>query len=400
MWRQKPPWINKEIKQLIEQKNQFYKRFIRSKKSLVYINQFKALQDKLGFLIEKSKNSYYSKFSQKLSNNATSSKAYWSILKTFLNDKKIPCIPPVFHNNKFVIDFKEKAELFNTFFAEQCSLPNNNSELPNSLLFLAEKRLSNVQILNENIIKIINNLDPNKAHGHAMISIWMLKLCGLSLCKPLFIVFKSCLSQMKFPMEWKKANMVPIHTKNDKQCIKNYRHVSLLPICSMIFERLLFNELYKFLNENDLLSSNKSGFRPGGSWINQLLSITLEIYQSFDNDLEVRRVFLDILKAFDKVWHEGLILKLTRNGISGNLLYLLKDFLKYRKERVVLNGQNSSWKGITSGVPQGSILGPLLFLIYINDLPNGLSSNCKLFADNKSLFSVVHDVIISSFEQK
>ena len=111
-------------------------------------------------------------------------------------------------------------------------------------------------------------------------------------------------------------------------------------------------------------------------------------------------MFLDILKAFDKVWHEGLILKLSRNGISGNLLYLLKDFLKYRKERVVLNGQNSSWKGITSGVPQGSILGPLLFLIYINDLPNGLSSNCKLFADNKSLFSVVHDVIISPFEQK
>ena len=109
-------------------------------------------------------------------------------------------------------------------------------------------------------------------------------------------------------------------------------------------------------------------------------------------------MFLDISKAFDKVWHEGLILKSTRNGISGNLLYLLKDFLKFRKERVVLNDQNSSWKGITSGVPQGSILGPLLFLIYINDLPNGLSSNCKLFADNKSLFSVAHDVIISSFK--
>ena len=165
------PWINKEIKQLIEQENQFYKRFIPSYKSLLYINQFKALQEKLSFLTEKSKNSYYSKLSQKLSNKGTSSKAYWSILKTFLNDKKIPYIPPVLHNNKFVISFKEKAELFNTFFAEQCSLPNNNSELPNSLLFLAEKRLSNVQILNENIIKIINNLDPNKAHGHAMISI-------------------------------------------------------------------------------------------------------------------------------------------------------------------------------------------------------------------------------------
>ena len=151
--------------------------------------------------------------SQKLSNKATSSKAYWSILKTFLNDKKIPCIPPVFHSNKFVIDFKEKVELFPTFFAEQCSLPNNNSELPKSILFLTETRLSNVQISNENIIKIINNLDPNKDHGHDMISTRMLKLSGPSLCKPLSIIFKSCLSQMKFPMEWKKANVVPIHTK-------------------------------------------------------------------------------------------------------------------------------------------------------------------------------------------
>ena len=169
--------------------------------------------------------------------------------------------------------------------------------------------------------------------------------------------------------------------KNDKQCIKNYQPVSLLPICSKIFERLLFNELHKFFNENDLLSSNLSGFRPGDSCINQLLSITHEIYQSLDNDLEVRGVFLDILKAFDNVWHEGLILKLSHNGTSGNLLYLLKDFLKYRKERVVLNGQNSSWKGITAGVPQGCILGPLLFLIYINDLSDGLPSDCKLFAD-------------------
>ena len=94
-----PPWTNKEIKQLIEQKNEFYKRFIRSNKTLLYINQFKALQDEIGFLIEKSKNYYYSKLSQKLSNKATSSKAYWSILKTFLNDKKIPCIPPVFLQN-------------------------------------------------------------------------------------------------------------------------------------------------------------------------------------------------------------------------------------------------------------------------------------------------------------
>ena len=142
-------------------------------------------------------------------------------MKTFLNDIRIPCIRPVFHDNKFAIDFREKAELFNTFFAEQCSLPKNNSELPNNLLFLAEKRLSNVQISNENIIKIINNLEPNKAHSHDMISIRMLKLGGPSLFKPLSVIFKACPSQLKFPMEWEKNNVVPIHTKNDKQCIKN-----------------------------------------------------------------------------------------------------------------------------------------------------------------------------------
>ena len=127
----------------------------------------------------KIKNNYHSKLSQKLSKKATSSKTYWSILKTFLNNKKIPCIPPLFHDNKCVIVFREKADFFNTFFAEQCLLPKNNSELPKTLLFLTEKRLSNVQISNQNIIKIINSLGSNKAHGHYMINIRMLKLLKL-----------------------------------------------------------------------------------------------------------------------------------------------------------------------------------------------------------------------------
>ena len=137
-------------------------------------------------------------------------------------------------------------------------------------------------------------------------------------------------------MEWEKTNAVRIYTKYDEQCIKNYLPVFMLLIGIKIFERFLFNKLYKFFDENNLSSSsNHSGFRPGESCINQLLSITQEICQSFGNDLEVRGVFLDISKAFDKVWHEGLILKLIRNYISGNLLYFLKDFLKYRKQRVV-----------------------------------------------------------------
>ena len=154
--------------------------------------------------------------------------------------------------------------------------------------------------------------------------------------------------------------------------------------------------MFTFFTENNLISSNQSGFRPWDSCVNQLLAITHEIYKSFDKGFEVRGVFLDISKAFGKVWHEGLLLKLNQIGISGNLLNLLHDFLSCRKRRVVLYGQHSSWDYITAGVPQGSILWSLLFLIYINDLPNNLFSNCNPFADDTSLFSVVNNIHTSA----
>ena len=201
-----------------------------------------------------------------------------------------------------------------------------------------------------------------------------------------------------FPSEWKKGNVVPIHKKDDKQFLSNYRPASLLPICGKISERLIFNEMFKFFIENELISPNQSGFKPGDSCTNQLLAITHEIYKSFDEGFEVRGVFLDISKTFDKVWHEGLIFKLKQNGISGNLINLLCDFLRNRKQRVLLNGQVSGWSDVKTAVPQGSILGPLLFLIYINDLSEGLSSNAKLFADDTSLFSVIHDSNTSALE--
>ena len=133
----------------------------------------------------------------------------------------------------------------------------------------------------------------------------MLKICGDSIYKPLHLIFRASLDQGTFPLCWKKANVVPIYKKNDKQSIKNYRPVSLLPICGKIFERLLYNKMFSFFIENGLISQNQSGFKPGDSCINQLLSITHEIYKSFDDGWKVRSAFLDISKAFDKVWHQG-----------------------------------------------------------------------------------------------
>ena len=119
--------------------------------------------------------------------------------------------------------------------------------------------------------------------------------------KPLELIFKSCIKSRKFPIEWEKAHVVPVHKKNNKQLTENYRPISLLPVCGKILDWTIYNKMFEFFSENELISQNQSGFRPGDSCINQLLRITHDICQSLDDGLETRGVFLDISKAFDKV---------------------------------------------------------------------------------------------------
>ena len=180
---------------------------------------------------------------------------------------------------------------------------------------------------------------------------------------------------------------MPVLKKEDKNLLKNYRLISLLPIFGKIFERILFKDLFNCFHKNQLFTKCQPGFLPGDSWISQLLSTIHDINSSFDCDptIDVSGVFLDISKAFDKVWHDGIIFKLETYGIEGKLLNLINLHARY--QRVVRNGQTSTWELIKSGVPQGSVLGPLMFLIYINDLPDKIQSTCKIFADDTSLFS-------------
>ena len=141
----------------------------------------------------------------------------------------------------------------------------NKSELPATPSKKASESITTIDFSNNDILKIIRNLDPNKAHGHDMSSMRIVKICDDSICKSLKLIFKSCLESGKFPSEWKKTNVVPIHKKGDKQILKNYRPISLLPMTGKILERLLYDTMFEFFTKNNLISDSQSGFKPGDS---------------------------------------------------------------------------------------------------------------------------------------
>ena len=207
--------------------------------------KLETLQNLIYETLESCKGKYYESISKKLCSKAIAPKYYWSLLKTMLNYKIVPCIPPIFHDNKFFTDFSQKANLFNSFFAKQYSIIENNSVLPSSTIAVTDQYLENIKFTEDDIKRIICKLDPDKAHGHDMISISMLKVSGDAIIEPLFKIFKNSLKCGIFPDDWKKGNIVPIFKKGDKQNIKNYHPVPLLPIFNKIFKRIIYDNMLK-----------------------------------------------------------------------------------------------------------------------------------------------------------
>ena len=190
---------------------------------------------------------------------------------------------------------------------------------------------------------IIKSLDVNKARGPDNISGRMIELCGYKVTLPLSIIFVNIINTEIFPTFWKSGNVTPIHKKDSKRVINNYRPISLLPLFAKIFEKILFLKVYNHFTSNNLITKYQSGFRPNDSVTNQLICLVDSIHSSLYKNLYVRSVFLDMSKAFDNVWHEGLLLK--QNGIIGKLLNLLKCYLANRHQRLILNGSESGWGG-------------------------------------------------------
>ena len=302
-------------------------------------------------------------------------------------NKKILSIPSIKAGNHVVACNKQKAELFNRYFASHSQLPPG-PDLP-LLTYKTTSRLTHINLTKSHVLKVLTQLKISKATGPDGVGNFILKLAAPILANPLCHLFNVSLSRGIFPDIWKRAHVLPVFKKGDRQDKANYRPISLLPNISKVFERLVYKFLYEYLSENNLLCPKQSGFRQKDSSVCKLIHIVHTIYEALENGKEVCAIFLDISKAFDKVWHEGLLFKLKQIGVGGPLLNWFQTYLVGRLQRVIIKGQESTWLPITAGVPQGSILGPLLFLIFINDLPQGIESNVDLFADDTSLLDII-----------
>ena len=194
------------------------------------------------------------------------------------------------------------------------------------------------------------------------------------------------------PSDWKLANVTAIYKgKGGSEDVSNYRPISVTNCFGKMLEKIIFKHLHNHLLRYNILSDHQSGFRHKDSTINQLLIIYDTIMKNLDEGKDVIFIFCDVSKAFDRVWHRGLLYKLQKYGIKNNLLNWFHSYLSDRRQRVCIDGYHSTWKSINAGVPQGSILGPYLFLLFINDIVDVVSNKIKLFADDTSLYCIVDD---------
>ena len=276
------------------------------------------------------------------------------------------------------------------------SLPtlDNNSEIKLERLIFRE----------ETVLKKLKGLKVDKSRGPDDVHPRVLKELSDVLAKPTTILFQKCLDESYVPQPWKLANVTPIHKKGSRNLTQNYRPISLTCILCKIFESILKDEMMTFMLVNKKISVHQHGFMPGRSCVTQLLESMESWVNSLDDKYSTDIVYLDFKKAFDSVPHKRLLIKLRSFGIDGFILEWIENYLKDRKQLVVLDGEKSPWLSITSGVPQGSVIGPILFLLYINDLPDVVQSVVKLFADDAKLFRRIRceedcDVLQSDLEK-
>ena len=284
----------------------------------------------------------------------------------------------------FFEDSKSKAELLLKQFSSVFTIENKDDLLPN--INFKFPSINNLVIDERGVLLLIKNLNVNKAVGPDGISNKFLKACAEEVAPVLTNIFRMSLSSGQLPQDWKNANVTPIFKKGDKHAPQNYRPVSLTSICCKFMEHIICKHILVHLEKHKILTDLQHGFRSGHSCESQLIITLNDLLQSFDNKQQVDMVILDFSKAFDTVPHQKLLHKIRNYGIDGKINLWLEQFLTNRKQRVLVDGDFSCFGDVLSGVPQGTVLGPLLFLLHINDLPSNVKSQVRLFADDCLLY--------------
>ena len=369
------PWMNRSLVRLIRKKNRAF-RIAKTEGTHRQWLRFKQLRKQVQKELRKAEQLHLSTtVFDSLKNNT---KRFWSFIKQKRRDSS--GIAALVSNGKLATTANEKAEAlskqYQSVFTKEdlTTLPHPGyKQLP---------KIPKLIITAEGIMKLLKNLDGNKASGPDGIPPKFFKACCEQVSPILQSIFTQSVQSGRLPQDWRRANISALYKKGSRSDPSNYRPVSLTSVCCKVLEHIIFRHVMTHLEANNILSHSQHGFRAKRSCESQLITTIHHIFSSVESTKQVDAVVLDFAKAFDTVPHKRLLHHLKHLGIQDSLLSWMSSFLTEREQTVVVQGSSSKPVHVSSGVPQGTVLGPLLFLIYINNLPDDISSKVCLFADD------------------
>ena len=382
---QSSQWFSAACAAAIVHRNHFF-RFYQQNKSSESKTKFRRASNRCKRVLEAAKLAYATKTKESITSQKLGSRDFWRIANSVLNKGK-STIPPLFNGPEVLSCTSDKAKLLAKNFSKNSNLDGSGISL-SVFPSRTNLKLHNISITPKMVEKVLTNLDSSIASGPGCIPVVVVKTCEPELSYILVKLFNVCLKESCFPDCWKVSSVVPVFKNvEERSAAKNYRPVSLLSVVSKVFEKLVNNRIVDHLEKCGLFSDFQYDFWSYRSTADLLTVVSDRIARAFNRSGATRAVALDISKAFGRVWHAGLLYKLKSYGISGQIFGLISSFLSNRRLRVVLYGKSSQEYPVNAGFPQGSILGPTLFLLYINDLPDDVICNMAIYADDTTVYS-------------